>query len=454
MEKSAIDRIMAPVSRFIHLEYTSGIVLLISVVVAIAWANSPYHEFYEHLWHINFSVGFGDSILSHPLHIWINDGLMAIFFFVIGLELKREFMEGELSSFQKASLPMTAALGGMLIPALIYYAINYGTDAAHGWGIPMATDIAFALALLSMASKHIPSSVKVFLSALAVADDLGAVLVIAFFYTASINFIALAVGGAFLLVLIIGNRMGVRSSMFYLIIGLGVWTGFLLSGVHATIAGVLVAFTIPAVTKIDEQIYSSNLRKLSYDFEVDIPEKGSLITPKQNKTIQKVKSLSMAAETPLQTIEHALHPWVAFVIMPLFALANAGIVINSDFFSSIINPVTIGVGAGLIVGKFAGILLFCWIMVKLGLARLPEEANWKHIAGVALLAGIGFTMSLFISGLAFANPVFIDQAKYGILIASIFAGILGTIVLKRIGKSDVKSTDTDQEKARFISNHQ
>jgi NhaA family Na+:H+ antiporter len=435
MEKSAIEKIMAPVSRFIHLEYTSGIVLLISVVIAIVWANSGYHDFYEHLWHINFSIGFDKFMLTHPLHIWINDGLMAIFFFVIGLELKREFMEGELSSLKKASLPMSAALGGMLIPALIYYTLNKDAESAHGWGIPMATDIAFALALLSMASKHIPVSVKVFLSALAVADDLGAVLVIAFFYTAEINFLALGIGCAFLLVLVIGNIIGIRSSLFYLLIGFGAWIEFLLSGVHATIAGVLVAFTIPAVTKINEQIYSNNLRKLSYDFETDIPERGSLITNKQNQTIQKVKTLSMAAETPLQTIEHILHPWVAFVIMPLFALANAGIVINSDFFSSVINPVSIGVALGLILGKFIGILSFCWIMVKLGLASLPQDTNWKHIIGVALLAGIGFTMSLFISGLAFKNPEFINQAKYGILIASITAGVMGTIVLRRIGNS-------------------
>jgi NhaA family Na+:H+ antiporter len=435
MEKSPIEKIMAPVSRFIHLEYTSGIVLLISVVIAIVWANSGYHDFYEHLWHINFSIGFDKFMLTHPLHIWINDGLMAIFFFVIGLELKREFMQGELSSLKKASLPMSAALGGMLIPALIYYTLNKGTESAHGWGIPMATDIAFALALLCMASKHIPVSVKVFLSALAVADDLGAVLVIAFFYTAEINFLALGIGCAFLVVLVIGNIIGIRSSLFYLLIGFGAWTGFLLSGVHATIAGVLVAFTIPAVTKINEQIYSNNLRKLSYDFETDIPERGSLITSKQNQTIQEVKTLSMAAETPLQTIEHTLHPWVAFVIMPLFALANAGIVINPDFFSSVINPVSLGVALGLILGKFIGILSFCWIMVKLGLASLPQDTSWKHIIGVALLAGIGFTMSLFISGLAFKNPEFVNQAKYGILIASITAGVIGTIVLRRIGNS-------------------
>jgi NhaA family Na+:H+ antiporter len=432
MQKSPIDKILAPVNRFIHLEYTSGIVLLISVVLAIVWANSSYHNVYEHFWEINFSIGFDKYILNHPLHTWINDGLMAIFFFVIGLELKREFMEGELSTLKKAALPMTAALGGMLVPALIYFFINKGTNADHGWGIPMATDIAFALALLSMASKNLPPSLKVFLSALAVADDLGAVLVIAFFYTAQLHLAALAVGGGFLILLVIGNALGIRSRLFYTIFGIAVWIAFLISGVHATIAGVLVAFTIPAVTKIDEHIYSNTLRKLSYDFEVDIPERGALITSQQNRTLQKVKTLSMAAQTPLQTLEYMLHPWVAFGIMPLFALANAGIVIGSDFFTAVLNPVSLGVAAGLIVGKFVGILSFCWIMVKLKLASLPENANWKHIIGVALLAGIGFTMSLFISGLAFKDPLLIDQAKYGILMASVFAGLVGTLVLNRI----------------------
>jgi len=430
-QKTPIEKIIAPVNRFIHLEYTSGIVLLISVIIAVIWANSAWHDFYHHIWEINFSIGFDTYVLRHPLHIWINDGLMAIFFFVIGLELKREFMDGELSTFKKALLPMSAALGGMLVPALIYFAINKGTDTAHGWGIPMATDIAFALALLSMAGKHVPSSVKVFLSALAVADDLGAVLVIAFFYTAGVNFTALGIAGIFLAVLITGNKLGVRSSIFYLVIGIGVWIGFLLSGVHATIAGVLVAFTIPAVTRIDEVIYSASLRKLTDEFEQEIPGNSTLTTPQQHKTIQQVKNLSLAAETPLQKIEHALHPWVAFGIMPLFALANSGIVIGADFLTSVINPVSIGVTAGLIIGKFTGILFFTWLMVKTGTAALPEGANWRHITGVALLGGIGFTMSLFISGLAFKNPEFVDQARYGILIASVLAGIMGTLVLKK-----------------------
>jgi NhaA family Na+:H+ antiporter len=360
---------------------------------------------------------------------------MALFFFVIGLELKREFMEGELSTLKKASLPMMAALGGMLVPAAIFFCINKGLASEHGWGIPMATDIAFALALLSMAGKHIPASVKVFLSALAVADDLGAVLVIAFFYTSNLNFVPLGIAAFFLLILIAGNKLGIRSTAFYLLIGIAVWIGFLLSGVHATIAGVLVAFTIPAVTKINENNFSENLRKLSFDFEQEIPNEGLLTTPEQHRTIEQVKSLTLAAETPLQKIEYALHPWVAFVIMPLFALANAGIVIGADFFSALVNPVSIGVISGLIIGKFVGVLLFTWLMVKTGLAQLPDQANFKHITGVALLAGVGFTMSLFISNLAFENPEFIEQAKYGILIASLIAGILGITMLKCFKKA-------------------
>ncbi|MFD1257503.1 Na+/H+ antiporter NhaA [Mucilaginibacter terrae] len=428
-QKAPIDYVLQPVSRFIQQEHTSGIILFLSVLTAIIWVNSPFQESYHHLWEINFSLGFAGSVLSNPLHVWINDGLMSVFFFVIGLELKREFMAGELSSLRKAALPMIAALGGMLVPALIYYIINRGTEAAHGWGIPMATDIAFALALLSVAGKNIPSSVKVFLSALAVADDLGAVLVIAFFYSSNLQFVPLTIACGFLLVLVTGNILGVRNSAFYLIIGFGVWVGFLLSGVHATIAGVLVAFTIPARTIIDEKVYSEKLRKLSYEFEEDIPNNSTLTTPEQHETIEAIKRLSLAAETPLQKIEYVLHPWVAFLIMPLFALANAGIVIGGDFFLSVINPVSIGVITGLIAGKFIGVLLFTWLMVKTGFAALPKNATWRQMAGVAALAGIGFTMSVFVSALAFKNAEMITQAKYGILLASLLAGSMGYIIL-------------------------
>jgi NhaA family Na+:H+ antiporter len=339
-------------------------------------------------------------------------------------------MAGELSSPGKAALPMVAALGGMLVPAVIYYIINRNTEAAHGWGIPMATDIAFALALLSAAGKHIPASVKVFLSALAVADDLGAVLVIAFFYSTNLQIVPLSIGFGLLLVLIAGNTLGIRHTAFYLIVGFAVWIGFLLSGIHATIAGVLVAFTIPARTIVNENVYAEKLRKLSYDFEHEIPDNSTLTTPEQHQIIEEIKQLSLAAQTPLQKIEHSLHPWVAFVIMPLFALANAGIIIGSDFFTVLINPVSIGVISGLLVGKFIGVLLFTWLMIKTGLGALPEAATWKHIAGVATLAGIGFTMSLFVSALAFKQQVMIEEAKYGILVASVIAASIGYIILK------------------------
>ncbi|SCW62650.1 Na+/H+ antiporter NhaA [Mucilaginibacter sp. NFR10] len=429
-----IDKITQPVSKFINQEHTGGIVLFISVIVAIVWVNSPFQHSYHQLWELTLSIGFDKYVLNHPLHLWINDGLMALFFFVIGLELKREFMAGELSSVKKASLPMFAALGGMLVPAFIFFLFNTGKPSAHGWGIPMATDIAFALALLSMAGKHIPSSVKVFLSALAVADDLGAVLVIALFYSSHIALVPLTFGVWLLVLLLIGNKMGIRSTAFYLIIGFAVWIAFLLSGVHATIAGVLVAFTIPARTRISEISYTQSVKQYLTDFENEQPNNSTLITPEQHHIIDKIKKLSLDAETPLQKIEHTLHPWVAFVIMPLFALANAGIIVSHDFFSSLANPVSMGVAIGLLAGKFTGVLLFTWLMVKFG-AQLPAGSSWKQMTGVALLAGVGFTMSLFISALAFDHAEMIDQAKYGILLASLLAGISGVAVLSKKPKA-------------------
>lgn len=430
MRQSKIDRILEPVNKFIHLEYTGGIVLLSCVVLAILWANVAGIESYHHVWEQHFKIGLGTFTLDEPLHVWINDGLMAIFFFLIGLELKREFINGELSTLKTASLPMMAALGGMLVPALIYFAINRGQPSASGWGIPMATDIAFAIGLLSLAGDRIPTSVKVFLSALAVADDLGAVIVIALFYTDHINMYMLAIGGVSVMILWLGNILGIRHILFYILIGLVVWVAFLFSGVHATIAGVLIAFTIPARTKIDEDNFLQQLKKYAHRFELEIPNQSTLITPAQHRIIGKIKELSQDAETPLQKIEHSLHPWVAFIIMPLFALSNAGIEINSSFFSLLSNPVSIGIILGLVVGKFVGVLGFTWLMAKTGFSKLPSYSGWRHMVGVALLAGVGFTMSLFITGLAFTDEVIIERAKAGILLGSVIAGVLAMIVLK------------------------
>jgi Na+:H+ antiporter, NhaA family len=430
MTKSPIDKLLKPVHRFIHQEFTGGIVLFVSVVIAIVWANSSWSGSYHDLWETTFSIDFNGNSFSHPLHIWINDGLMALFFFVIGLELKREFMAGELSTAKKASLPMIAALGGMIVPALIYMLINMGSQGSKGWGIPMATDIAFALALLSLVGKNIPVSVKVFLSALAVADDLGAVLVIAFFYTSQIAFLPLVIALGLLIFLTLGNILGVRSVFFYLIIGIAVWVCFLFSGVHATIAGVLVAFTIPARTKINEEEFARKTHEQLEEFEEQIPLRSTLTTSEQHDTIQRMKKLCLDAETPLQKIEDKLHSWVSFVIMPLFALSNAGMIINGDFFSSLGSPVSLGIIIGLLAGKFIGVFSFTWIAVRFNISDLPEGANWMHIVGVAILAGVGFTMSLFVTGLAFADAELIDQAKYGILTASFVAGVTGVFLLK------------------------
>jgi NhaA family Na+:H+ antiporter len=438
MSQTPIEKILKPVHRFIHLEFTGGIVLFVSVLIALIWVNSPAHDSYHTFWNMPFAVNFAGYELRHPLHAWINDGLMAIFFFVIGLELKREFMAGSLSTAKKAALPMVAALGGMVVPALIYMVFNFHSPAANGWGIPMATDIAFALAILSLAGKHIPPGIKVFLSALAVADDLGAILVIAFFYTAHIAFVPLLIAGGFLVLLGIGNVLGIRSILFYIVLGIAVWIGFLLSGVHATIAGVLVAFTIPARTRIDEQKFAAGLRRHTAEFEAAIPQNGTLTTPEQHETIDQIKALCQDADTPLQKVENALHPWVAFVIMPLFALANAGMVIGGDFLTALLNPVSMGVISGLVIGKFCGVLLFTWLMVRFKIADLPEGANWKHVAGVAMLAGVGFTMSLFVTGLAFDNLDMVTQAKYGILVASLIAGTAGVFMLKRAAKRPSK----------------
>jgi len=414
-------------------EYSASLILLMSVLIAMVWVNSPWKNIYHHIWDTHFAISLNGKSLDQPLLHWINDGLMAIFFFVIGLELKREFMAGELSTFKKASLPMIAALGGMIMPALIYFLINKNLSSVRGWGIPMATDIAFAIGLLSLAGKNVPLSLKIFLTALAVVDDLGAVFVIAFFYSSNISFLNLAIALVFVILLISGNLAGIRGILFYLIVGfLGVWLTFLLSGIHATIAGILVAFTIPARTKINENVYLRRIKQLTNEFEKEVPLNSSLTTHEQHIIIEKIKKVSQDAETPLQKLEFLLKPWVSFLIMPIFALANSGIIINSNFTNEIQNPISVGIGIGLVIGKFFGIFLFTWLAVFFKISSLPQEINWFHIAGVALIAGVGFTMSLFITELAFDDVEMIRKAKYGILLASVTAGNLGVILLRRI----------------------
>jgi len=433
MKEERIDRFLKPVHGFMHAETTGGIVLIVSAIVAITWSNSPWRESYFHLWEYEFGITLGSYGIQKSIHHWINDGLMAMFFFVVGLELKREVIAGELSDFRKAILPLSAAVGGMVFPALIFLIFNHGGIASRGWGIPMATDIAFALGILSLLGKRVPLSLKVFLAALAIADDLGAVLVIAFFYTSDISIINISVGVLFLGILLSANYLGVRSTLFYGLIGIGgVWLAFLMSGVHATIAGVLAAVAIPARTKIDEGVFVERLDKLTREFHAIPPNDVTLLEPGQYELVSKIGRLAQAANTPLQNLENQLHPWVAFLVMPLFAFSNAGIQLSLEVFNkAFFEGVSMGVLTGLVAGKFLGIMLFCWITVRLRIAAFPEGWRWSHMSGIALLAGIGFTMSLFITSLAYTDEALITEAKVGIFIASLISGIGGYILLRR-----------------------
>ncbi len=433
MRIDPIDRyVIMPVARFINNSTTSGILLFAMAIVALILANSPLKEAYHHFWENTFSIRFNDYVISKSLHHWINDGLMSIFFFVIGLELKREIMAGELSKPKDAILPVFAGLGGMVVPALFYLTLNSSGSETAGWGIPMATDIAFALGILYMLGERVPLSLKIFLTALAIADDIGAVLVIAFFYTSNISEMSLIIGGIFLAMLILGNILGVRSIVFYGLIGIGgLWLAFLVSGVHATIAGVIAALTIPANVKIEDKQFVTKMNTLTNDFEKTSANNVSLLTHHQLHIIDRIRFYSRAALTPLQRLEHAMHPLVAFVVMPIFALANAGITFSGSFGQNLISNVSLGVILGLAAGKFVGIVAISKILVKLKLTTLPEGLSWRHIYGVALLAGVGFTMSLFITDLAFVNPDFIIQAKIGIFVASVICGIGGFLILRK-----------------------
>ncbi|WP_025663233.1 Na+/H+ antiporter NhaA [Aquimarina megaterium] len=408
----------------------TGIVLLITVIIAMLWANSPWQGIYQNILKTTISISIGNFQLTEPLLLWINDGLMALFFLQVGLELKREILGGKLSTPQNAILPIGAAIGGMVFPALIYYIFNTSGEASQGWGIPMATDIAFSLGVLALFGKRLPTALRVFLVSLAVVDDLGGVLVIALFYTSGISTMDLFHAFLFFGLLIIGNYAGIRKTWFYAIIGIGgVWLAFFFSGVHPTIAGILTAIAIPGRVKINEAIFLQRLAALHTKFDEEKSVKGSLISNSQLKILKEIKVTSSEAETPLQKLENALDPFVSFIVLPLFAFANAGIHLHGKVFEVLTHPISLGIGFGLVFGKFIGIVLFSRILVFLKLAKLPKNINWYQIYGVAFLAGIGFTMSIFINELAFANEEFIYTAKVSILFSSLIAGIIGSIIL-------------------------
>ncbi|MBI2425991.1 MAG: Na+/H+ antiporter NhaA [Candidatus Hydrogenedentes bacterium] len=398
--------------QMLHHDAMAASVLLIAALAAFVVANSsvevlstPLGELYKELWHMELGISIQEMALGKPLHLWINDGLMAIFFFVVGLEIKREMLVGELASFRKAFLPIVAAFGGMVAPAGIYTLFNYGTDAAVGWGIPMATDIAFAAGVIGLMSKRIPSSLAVFLIALAIVDDLGSVLVIAIFYTATIETTPLLIGIAVVLASLLFSRLGVRSALVFMLMAIVVWIAFLSSGVHATIAGVLFAFTVPVDARYETPLFAKRMNILLKRFQgAEDFANPLLVNARQQDLLRAIELECIHVEAPLQRIESRLHPICAFIIMPIFAFANSGVKIDfGNLPSLILSPVTLGVVCGLVIGKQLGILSCCYVTVKLGLAELPTGIRWSQIWGVSCLAGIGFTMSLFVGELAFAG---------------------------------------------------
>ncbi len=431
-----VEKIVRPFQEFADKASSGGILLIAAAVVALVWANSPWGNSYAELWGTKLSVGLGNLSLEKDLTHWINDGLMAVFFLLVGLEIKREILVGELSSPRRAALPIAAAIGGAVLPAVIYVAINFGTEGISGWGIPMATDIAFALGVLALLGERAPLGLKVFLTALAIVDDIVAVMIIALFYTSDVSWGALLVGAAFLIALIAANLAGVGKPVVYGLLGIGLWLAFLQSGVHATIAGVLLAMTVPASSFIDTGEFLRRSRGLLDHFEQAGQRGDSVLRNEERQGIlHALNSANEEVEPPLQEMEHALHPWVVFAIMPLFALANAGVVLDENFAATLLNPVSLGVMAGLLLGKQFGIALFAWLAVKSGISELPGGITWRHIYGAGWLGGIGFTMSLFISDLAFTNSPLLDVAKLGILAASLVAGVGGWIILRGASSS-------------------
>lgn len=432
MKKSPVDKwVVNPIQRFINNSTTSGIVLFVSALLAVIIANSPWSEAYHHFWHRSFSIGFEDIMLTKDLHHWINDGLMAIFFFVVGLELKREIIAGELREPKKAAMPIIAAIGGMVFPALIYHFFNPIGPTAHGWGIPMATDIAFALGVLYLLGDRVPLSLKVFLTALAIVDDIGAVLVIAFFYTSDINLISLGFGAVFLLLLMASNMMGVRSIIYYAIIGIGgLWLAFLMSGVHATIAAVLAAMTIPADVKVEDKDYIEKLNQLLQRFKQSTPSSSKTVTSDQLHILTEIRMYSKEALTPLQLLEHSMHPFVAFIVMPIFAFSNAGVTISGDIIHEISSSVFLGTFFGLTIGKVIGVFGTMYVLRKLKIIEWPSDINNTFMLGAGFVAAIGFTMSLFVSNLSFKEQIYIDEAKMGILFASVTASIIGYLIIR------------------------
>jgi NhaA family Na+:H+ antiporter len=430
------ERLTRPFQRFAALSSAGGIVLLICTVVALVWANAgeAAYEAYHNFVHAHIDIGVGSWHLGHghmSVGHFINDALMAIFFLLVGLEIKREILVGELSDIKKATLPIAGAIGGMVAPALIYVMFNLGGEGVGGWGVPMATDIAFALGILALLGRRVPNSLRIFLTSLAIADDLGALLVIALFYTDKVHFEYLAGGAGIVALLVCLNMLGFKRAIWFLLPGVVLWYCFLESGVHATIAGVVLAATIPVRPRVKVSRYSAYTRAALDCFDKsDDPTQDIRTNSSQRAAVFAIEKNSHDVLPLLHRLEHGLHGWVAFLIIPIFALANAGLHLSGDMGSALGSKVSLGVIMGLFIGKPLGITLFAWIAVKLGLGSLSKGVSWRHMIGAACLGGIGFTMALFIATLGFKDsPEMLDQAKLGILVASALSAFAGLGIL-------------------------
>jgi len=439
--EKAFNKVATPFEHFLHAQTTTGLILMVMTVLALILANTPLTEAYMHFFHTKVDLTVGSWQLSHTIHHWINDGLMAIFFFIIGLEIKREILVGELSNIKVAILPILAAIGGMVLPALIFMSINHDGVGAAGWGIPMATDIAFAISVLVLLGNRVSPALVTFLVALAIVDDLGAVIVIALFYTDQIQFLPLFFAGISFLVMVIFNRVGIHMILPYFIVGLFMWFFMLESGVHATIAGVIAAMAIPSKPKYAPIDFTMHTKNLLDEYDNYPVATDHMMHEKQKALLLNIKDKIDAVGSPAARLEHDLHLPVALIVIPLFALANAGISIDfSSLGETIVTSVSMGIISGLILGKVLGIFGVAWIAIKLGIAKLPEGSSMNQIFGVAFLGGIGFTMSIFVADLAFlGDDALIFQAKVGILAASLFSGIFGYIWLRFIAKYKKKS---------------
>jgi Na+:H+ antiporter, NhaA family len=426
-----VDRLLAPFREFARTSASGGLLLMVAAAIALIWANSPFAAAYTDLWATKLTIAVGDVTVSESLLHVVNDGLMTILFLVVGLEIKREVLVGELASLRRATLPIAAAVGGAVVPALIFLAVSGGGTAGRGWGVPMATDIAFALGVLALLGGRAPLGLRIFVTALAIVDDLLAVLVIALFYTAVLSFPALLIAGVLLGTLVVANRIGVRRPLVYAVLGVGLWLAVFASGIHATVAGVLLALTIPATTRLDSDRYVDHARQLIADFEGRTVGGEDASTSEHHAALWELEDATERAQAPMLRIEHALHPWVSFLIVPLFALANSGVRLDVDIASTVQQPITLGVILGLIIGKQVGITLGAAAVVRLGLASLPQGVRWRHVYGAAWLGGIGFTMSLFIAALAYGDGApELALAKVGILAASLIAGAGGFVILR------------------------